>query len=307
MPLSDNPRKPDPIAQDFLDALQRLVEGRPTHKDLKAKAKSGTLKVNPSNVALEAGHSRTLIGLEDCRYPKVREAVMLAKGGAKALPTTYTQLISSLRADLATVKAERRLLETTMADHVLARRKAEVHARRDAAEAARLRKRVVELEKIVQLPRGEAAALPRLVLIRGLPGTGKTTRAMGYLNDGYKHLEADQFFMVDGRYCFDGERLPEAHAWCLEQTKEALKAGEFVCVSNVFGTTQDIKPYTEFGVDYQVLEATYPGQSSHKVPTIVMRAMEASWVPTDRLLEALKGKPHNTASVTPIASKKEKS
>lgn len=304
MSLTDNPREPDPIEQDFLDALQRLVEGKPTHKTLKAKAKEGRLKVNSSNVALEAGRSRTLIALEDCRYPKVREAVKLAQRGKKALPTTYTQLIANLRADLATVKAEKRLLETTMADHVLARRKAEVHARRDATEAARLRKQVVELEKIAHLPLREAAGLPRLVLVRGLPGTGKTTRAMGYLNDGYKHLEADQFFMVDGRYCFDGERLPEAHASCLEETKEALKAGEFVCVANVFATVEDIRPYTELGVDYQVVEATYPGQSIHKVPAAVMRAMQASWVPTERLLEALKGKPRSKASVTSITGKK---
>lgn len=306
MSLADNPRKPDPIEQDLLDALQRLVEGKPTHKTLKAKAKEGRLKVNTSNVALEAGRSRTLIALEDCRYPKVREAVKLAQGGKKALPTTYTQLIASLRADLAAVKAEKRLLEITMADHVLARRKAEVHARRDAAEAARLRKQVMELEKIVHMPRREAAALPRLVLIRGLPGSGKTTRAMGYLNDGYKHLEADQFFMVNGEYCFDAERLPEAHARCLEQVKEALKAGEFVCVSNVFATTEDVKPYTELGVDYQIVEANYPGQSIHKVPKTVMHSMQASWVPTDRLLEALKGKSRRKASVTPITDKKEK-
>lgn len=303
---TDNARRPDPIEQDLLDALQRLVEGKPTNKTLKTKAKEGKLKVNASNVALEAGRSRTLIALEDCRYPKVREAVKLAQGGKKALPTTYTQLIASLRADLATVKAEKRLLEATIADHLLARRKAEVHARRDAAEAARLRKQIVELEKIVHLPRREADPLPRLVLIRGMPGTGKTTRAMGYVNDGYKHFEADQFFMVGGRYCFDGERLQEAHASCLEQTKEALAAGELVCVANVFATLEDIKPYTELGVDYQILEAAYPGQSTHKLPTAVIHAMRASWMPTDRLLEVLKGRPQSKASVTPITAKKEK-
>jgi hypothetical protein len=123
---------------------------------------------------LEAGRSRTLIALKDCRYPAVREAVRLAQGGKKALPTTYTQLIANLRADKAVLLAEKRLLETALATHVLARRRAEVNARRDAAEAARLRKQIVELEKIAQLPRREAA-MPRLMLIRGLPGTGKTT------------------------------------------------------------------------------------------------------------------------------------
>lgn len=305
MSLADAPRKADPIEQDFLEALQRLVEGKPTHKALKASAKAGKLRVNTVNVALEARRSRTLIALDECRYPKVREAVKLAQGGKKALPTTYTQLIANLRADLATVKAEKRLLEETMAAHVLARRRAEVNARRDAAEAARLRKQIVELEKLAHLPNRESA-LPRLVLIRGLPGSGKTTKAMGYVNDGYKHLEADQFFTVDGHYRFDARQLPEAHAWCLDQAREALKAGEFVCVANVFATTEDIKLYVELSAAYQIVEANYPGQSSHTVPAATLRTMEATWVPTDLLVEALKGKTRSKASVTPITAKKEK-
>jgi hypothetical protein len=305
MSMPDTLDEPDSTEQDFLKALKRLVDGKPTHKTLKASAKAGKLKINIANVALEARRSRTLIALEDCRYPKVREAVKLAQGGKNALPTTYTQLIDNLRADLATVKAEKRLLETTMAAHVLARRKAEADARRDAAEAARLRKQIKELEKIAHLPHREAA-LPRLVLIRGLPGSGKTTKAMGYVNDGYKHLEADMFFMVEGEYRFDAKRLPEAHAWCLEQAREALNAAEFVCVSNVFATVEDIKPYSELGMEYQIIDAAYPGQSIHKVPAATLRAMKDNWVPTDRLVEALRGKPRRKASVTAITTKKEK-
>ncbi|WP_374605234.1 AAA family ATPase [Niveibacterium sp.] len=300
MPPPEGSRKPDPIEQDFLNALQRLQEGKPQNKKLKAKASAGKLRINTVNVALEAGRSRTLIALEDCRYPKVRAAVKLAQGGKKESPSTYTQLIANLRADLATVKAEKRLLETTMAAHVLARRKAEVIARRDAAEAARLRKHIVELEKIVHFP-CRVAALPRLVLIRGLPGSGKTTKAMRYVNDGYKHLESDQFFMVDGEYRFDGTRLPEALAWCLDQARKALDAGEFVCVANVFATVEDVKPYTELDVDYLIVETNHSGDSIRNVPATTLRALAATWVPTDLLVGALKGK----ASVAPITTKNE--
>lgn len=305
MSLSDSLRKRDPIEQDFLDALKRLMEGRPENKKLMTSARAGKLKINAVNVALEAGHSRTLIALEDCRYPKVREAVKLAQGGKKTLPTTYTHLITNLRADLAALKAEKRMLETTMADHVLARRKAEVSARRDAAEAARLRKQVVEFEKIVHLPIHEAK-LPRLVLIRGLPGSGKTAMAMGYVNDGYKHFEADHFFLMDGEFRFDAAKQHEAFAWCLNQTREALDGGELVCVANVFATMDDIKPYTELGVGYQVVEAKSPGQSIHKVPADMLRAIGSSWVPTDRLVEALKGNSRVTGILSSITLKKEK-
>ena len=202
--------------------------------------------------------------------------------------------------------AEKRLLETVLPTHLLGRRKAEVNARRDAAEAARLRKQIVELEKIAYLPRRDAS-LPRLMLIRGLPGTGKTTKAMGYVNDGYRHFEADQFFVVDGEYRFDADKLPEAHAWCLDQTRKALGEGEFVCVANVFATVEDIQPYTELGVDYRVVEANYPGQSAHKVPQSALRAMAASWLPIDRLLEGLQGKSRTKANVTSITSRKDKS
>lgn len=295
----------DPIEKDFVDALQRLVDGKPLNKALKEKAKAGKLKVNTFNVALEAGRSRTLIALESCRYPTVRQSIEDTKVGKKSAPTTYTQLIDNLRADIAALKVEKRLLESAMGEHVLARRRAEVMSRRDSAEAARLRKQVVELEKIAHLPLG-AASLPRLVLIRGLPGTGKTTRAMGYVNDGYKHFEADQFFLEDGKYRFDAARLPDAHQWCLQQAREALVAGEFVCVANVFATVEDIKPFTQLDVDYQVIEADYPGKSVHRVPAEKLNLMKDSWVPTDRLVEALKGKSRTKGSVTSITSKKEK-
>lgn len=287
--------QPDPIEQDFLEALHRLLEGKPQNKSLKENAKAGKLKINVLSVAREAGRSRTLIALEDCRYPKVREAVKLAQGGKKSLPTTYTQLIENLRANLATVKAERRLLETKMVGHVLARRKAEMTSRRDSAEAARLRKRVIELEKVVHLPQKEAE-LPRLVLIRGLPGSGKSTKASGYREDGYQHFEADQFFQSEDGYAFDETKLSLAHAWCLEQTRKALADGEHVVVANVFATEQDVQPYADLGFGYQIIDATHKGKSIHQVPADVVKRTKAIWVPTEELLKKIAAKSERTVS-----------
>lgn len=86
----------DPISADFMSALRRLVEGKPTHEKLKLKAAEGKLRVNILNVSLEAGHARTLIGLEGCAYPLVRgeilEAMEVGNGPKEALKAHVRRL-----------------------------------------------------------------------------------------------------------------------------------------------------------------------------------------------------------------------
>lgn len=142
---------------------------------------------------------------------------------------------------------------------------------------------------------------PRLVLIRGLPGSGKTTLATDYQRKGYRHFEADQFFVGDGKYRFNREQLADAHAWCLQITREALDAGDLVCVANVFATEDDIKPYIQIGIDYEVVEATHAGRSIHNVPAVTLRAMKSKWIPTPELVKALRVKrPLTPASETSL-------
>ena len=50
-----------------------------------------------------------------------------------------------------------------------------------------------------------------LILVRGIPGSGKSTFAKSL---GGTHFETDKFFMVDGEYKFDGTKIKEAHKWC---------------------------------------------------------------------------------------------
>jgi hypothetical protein len=301
--LKDTPA-PDAIEKDFTDALKHLVEGEPTHKKLKAMLKSGKLKINTVTVALEAGRSRTLIGMDKCRYPKVREAIRLAQGGKKSEPSTYTQAIENLRADLAKAKAENKLLQVQISAHFIARKRAEESAQRDGKIVSQLRKELREVHKVVSLTSAETPPLPRLVLIRGLPGSGKTTRAQDYKKQGYEHFEADMFFEVEGDYVFDEAKLGEAHAWCLLQTRMALSIGAHVVVANVFAQLEDLKPFTDLGFDWEVVEATGGGESVHGIPSTVIRGMKENWVPIDTLLPQLRKKGPAKQNVTPIARKK---
>lgn len=64
-----------------------------------------------------------------------------------------------------------------------------------------------------------------LLLIRGLPGSGKTTMAKKYAEVGYVHCEADQYFETGGEYHFDAGKLRAAHDDCLRRTIAAMDAG----------------------------------------------------------------------------------
>lgn len=131
-------------------------------------------------------------------------------------------------------------------------------------------------------------ASPRLVLIRGLPGSGKTSLAKNYAAQGYQHFEADQFFTESGQYCFDKEKQGDAHAWCLEQTRNAIEGGSKVCVANVFATLPDVWPYTLLEVDYRIVEANHSARSVHDVPAKHILDMQRRWVPTEQMIEALR-------------------
>jgi hypothetical protein len=120
----------DLIEKDFLQALQRLQNGIPNHKALKSAKALGKLKINFSTVAREAGRSRTLIALENSRYPRVREAVKLAQEGTHREPRTSGELIDKLRADIIELRVQLKKAEAHAVEQFDAREKAERKAGR---------------------------------------------------------------------------------------------------------------------------------------------------------------------------------
>lgn len=61
--------------------------------------------------------------------------------------------------------------------------------------------------------------MKELFLLRGLPGAGKSTLAKTI---GGKHFEADMYFIKDGEYKFEADKLKMAHNWCAIQTQIAM-------------------------------------------------------------------------------------
>lgn len=116
----------DRIEQDFIDALDRIRDGRPQHPDLREKMRKGkTIKVSFATVALEAGRARGLISKMTCRYPEVRQRILLETGEIAA---SRDDVISSLRAQVADLRVQLKQAEAHAAYHFAMRTKAEKDA-----------------------------------------------------------------------------------------------------------------------------------------------------------------------------------
>jgi adenylate kinase family enzyme len=125
--------------------------------------------------------------------------------------------------------------------------------------------------------------MKNLILLRGLPGAGKSTVAklIGADGAGYAHYEADMFFMKDGEYKFEPTQIKMAHNWCQIQTEKAMANDTYiVIVSNTFTQEWEMERYLELAkyYDYQVtslvVENRHNGTNVHGVPQDKLEIMK---------------------------------
>ena len=113
----------------------------------------------------------------------------------------------------------------------------------------------------------------KLVLVRGLPGSGKSTVANTIANAGkWFHYEADQYFVdKNGTYKWDASKIGDAHKWCQSMTEKALKMEYDVVVSNTFTTIKELRPYFEIAKSLSitpiVITANGAFNNIHNVPS----------------------------------------
>ena len=122
--------------------------------------------------------------------------------------------------------------------------------------------------------------MSKLTLIRGLPGSGKSTMARKIaLETGALHVEADMWVDYSRPYTTEAARM--AHAICQAQAHKALYYGRDAVVSNTFTRKWEMQPYLDmarqYGAQINVITATGDYGSIHNVPDDVIQAMRERW------------------------------
>lgn len=118
-----------------------------------------------------------------------------------------------------------------------------------------------------------------LIIIRGVPGCGKSTMAELFGKD-FNHIEADMYFELSGEYKFEYSQLHYAHKWCQNMVIHYMTYAKNIILSNTCTTDKEMEVYLQMADKYGyrvhilVKENRHGGVNVHNVPEDVLVKME---------------------------------
>lgn len=119
----------------------------------------------------------------------------------------------------------------------------------------------------------------KLTIIRGLPGSGKSTYAKKNYN--CLILEQDMFFIRNGQYCYNASSIRHAVEWCKSMCEHALQLGMDVCVVNTTLKKMFVEDYkkmaSRYGASFDVIRMNANYGNIHNVPQQVLDNMANSF------------------------------
>jgi len=120
-----------------------------------------------------------------------------------------------------------------------------------------------------------------LIIVRGIPGSGKTTFANML---GRAVCCADDWYMRDGIYKWDYKNIGDAHDWCQRKCRRFMKKQiERIIVANTNITERSMTPYftlaRQFGykVFTIIVENRHGNVSIHNVPDETLENMRSKF------------------------------
>lgn len=142
-----------------------------------------------------------------------------------------------------------------------------------------------------------------MYIMRGLPGSGKSTRAR-QIAQGGQIFSTDDFFTIQGKYQYDPEFISDAHFWNVTRVQEAIKQGiSPIVVDNTNVQAWEMKPYAQMAVNagYQVKvvepdtswafdAAELAKRNQHGVPLNAIEDKIKAWEPNTTLDDILNSK-----------------
>lgn len=119
-----------------------------------------------------------------------------------------------------------------------------------------------------------------LILIRGIPESGKNTFAL-MLNTKAICTADDYFTSREGKYNWKLENAGKAHSWCQKKCKRFMQIGvEKIVVANTLTTEKELYPYFDLAKKYDyrvfsvIIENRHNGKNNHNVPEETIQKMK---------------------------------
>lgn len=119
----------------------------------------------------------------------------------------------------------------------------------------------------------------KLIIVRGWPGSGKSTFANAKF-PGVLLLENDMFHMRDGQYMWRSKNMPDAVKWCSSMAETALANEMDVVVANTFTKCRYIDFYKKlaekYNAKFEVWRCTGRFQNVHGLTDEMVKGFEKS-------------------------------
>jgi|SRR6187402_1437626 len=126
-----------------------------------------------------------------------------------------------------------------------------------------------------------------IILVRGLPGAGKTTAAYNLTNTVFE--ADDYFYILTGQYKYNASEIGKAHGHCQERTELAMQKGiSPIAVANTFCCKWEMIHYhnlakqygysvREITIDYGHSVEWLAENNLHCVPLEKIQQMKDRW------------------------------